>query len=440
MPFLISFDHLNPVVDAHLHTLQQLAAHVKLLIDAPENLWRLIERKKYFSATWLFLLVRVVHRALVRDNEQEEGVWRGQGIDVPVSQIFIDSKERVTIAERQSEFPLIQRQWDVVSQFRPQIIHKATLSLREFDISPEVSHSYSSLTCFVNCMQEACAALATLHLLDSRPMTEAFLALLNQRSKTLAKALSHEFGQHKPSGISANGRAHPHSNSSFISFAIPSQTSPVQEVREAMQTVLLIVVHTVKLARDMFDSEGSTSSMMHNLLKFMQPDNDNSSGSVALPPELCLSTPSVLAILPSPIQLQLLPPNLKTYKPYVDLGSSSSMISQVNLTTKLDEWLVASISNMEKSFQPWLDQLQNVKDVWSIKSSVRKWISSAQTKPGEALRILNALDGRFRHRILELWQIGLQNACEEFSTQLESALVTIGDGKEDNNIGTFALF
>ena len=99
MPFLIPFDHLNPVVDAHLHTLQQLAAHVKLLIDAPENLWRLIERKKYFSATWLFLLVRVVHRALVRDNEQEEGVWRGQGIDVPVSQIFIDSKERVTIVE-----------------------------------------------------------------------------------------------------------------------------------------------------------------------------------------------------------------------------------------------------------------------------------------------------------------------------------------------------
>lgn len=354
--------------------------------------------------------------------------------------IFIDSKERVTIAECQSEFPLIQRQWDVVSQFRPQIIHKATLSLREFDIPPEVSRSYSSSTYFVNCIQEACAALATLHLLDSRPMTEAFSAFLNQRSKSLAKALSHQFGQHKPSTMSVNGHAHPHSNSSFISFAIPSQTSSVQEVREAMQTVLLIVVHTVKLARDMFDSGGSTRSMMHNLLKFMQPDNDNSSASVALPPELCLSTPSVLAILPSPIQLQLLPPNLKTYKPYVDLGSSSSTISQVNLNTKLDEWLVASISKMEISFQPWLDQLQNVKDVWSIKTSVRKWISNAQAKPGEALGILNALDDRFRHRILELWQISLQNAYEEFSTQLKSAFVAVGDGKEDNSIGTVAPF
>ena len=85
-------------LDVHLHALQQLAAHVKLLIDAPENLWRLIERKKYFPATWLFLLVRVVHRALLRDTERE-GIWQHRGIDVPVSQAFIDSKERITTAD-----------------------------------------------------------------------------------------------------------------------------------------------------------------------------------------------------------------------------------------------------------------------------------------------------------------------------------------------------
>ncbi|KAG5735666.1 Conserved oligomeric Golgi complex subunit 1, partial [Termitomyces sp. T112] len=38
--------------DAHLHTLQLLSAHIKLLLDAPEHLWRLIERKKYFQAAW----------------------------------------------------------------------------------------------------------------------------------------------------------------------------------------------------------------------------------------------------------------------------------------------------------------------------------------------------------------------------------------------------
>jgi predicted hydrolase (HD superfamily) len=56
-----------------------------LLLDAPEHLWRLIERKKYFQAAWLFLLARVVHRALVRDNEEDEENWARQGIDVIVS-------------------------------------------------------------------------------------------------------------------------------------------------------------------------------------------------------------------------------------------------------------------------------------------------------------------------------------------------------------------
>lgn len=72
-------------LDAHLQTLQILSAHIKLLLDAPEHLWRLIERKKYFQAAWLFLLARVVHRALVRDDENDEENWGNQGIDVLVS-------------------------------------------------------------------------------------------------------------------------------------------------------------------------------------------------------------------------------------------------------------------------------------------------------------------------------------------------------------------
>ena len=71
--------------DAHLHTLQLLSAHVKLLLDAPEHLWRLLERNKYFPAAWLFLLARVVHRALVRvDDDQEETSWIRQGVDIMV--------------------------------------------------------------------------------------------------------------------------------------------------------------------------------------------------------------------------------------------------------------------------------------------------------------------------------------------------------------------
>lgn len=57
---------------------------MKLLLDAPEHLWRLLERNKYFPAAWLFLLARVVHRALVRDDDDQEETWSRQGIDVLV--------------------------------------------------------------------------------------------------------------------------------------------------------------------------------------------------------------------------------------------------------------------------------------------------------------------------------------------------------------------
>jgi len=77
------FDDTAPP-DRHLYILQVLSAHMKLLLDAPEHLWRLIERKKYFQAAWLFLLARVVHKALIRNDEQDEQSWVHEGIDVLV--------------------------------------------------------------------------------------------------------------------------------------------------------------------------------------------------------------------------------------------------------------------------------------------------------------------------------------------------------------------
>lgn len=112
-----------------------LSAHLKLLLDAPEHLWRFIERQKYYEAAWLFLLARAMYRALVRDDENGQDTWNSQGVNVLVScatAVLADSQSA------QEEFPLVQRQWDVVSQFRSQIIHKSILSLREPNASSNV--------------------------------------------------------------------------------------------------------------------------------------------------------------------------------------------------------------------------------------------------------------------------------------------------------------
>jgi len=89
------------VSDSHLQTLQVLSAHMKLLLDAPEHLWRLIEQEKYFHATWLFMLARVVHRALSQDEDQDEESWLNQGIKVMVtSPLHFSSSRLLTFAFR----------------------------------------------------------------------------------------------------------------------------------------------------------------------------------------------------------------------------------------------------------------------------------------------------------------------------------------------------
>ena len=127
--------------------LQTLAAHMKLLLDTPEHLWRLIERKKYLHAGWLFLVARVIHRALVRGDDEDEESWGVNGIDVLVSRLVLQGLY-TCLHHFQEQFPLVQRQWDAVAQFKSQISYKATLSLRDPDISIEVTNSSNRANIF----------------------------------------------------------------------------------------------------------------------------------------------------------------------------------------------------------------------------------------------------------------------------------------------------
>ena len=72
--------------DIHLQSMQSLAAHLKLLLDSSEHLWRLMERKMYLHAAWLFLLSRVVHRSLMTHGgmDDDDSGLETLGIDIQV--------------------------------------------------------------------------------------------------------------------------------------------------------------------------------------------------------------------------------------------------------------------------------------------------------------------------------------------------------------------
>ena len=77
--------NIELLVDNQLQVLQSLAAHLKLLLDSSEHLWRLLERKKYLQAAWLFLLSRVVYRSMLGEGTDDDTIqWQSYGINVKV--------------------------------------------------------------------------------------------------------------------------------------------------------------------------------------------------------------------------------------------------------------------------------------------------------------------------------------------------------------------
>ncbi|KAJ6575299.1 hypothetical protein B0H19DRAFT_933515 [Mycena capillaripes] len=377
--------------DAHLHTLQLLSAHLKLLLDAPEYLWRLIERKKYFTAAWLFLLARVVHRALVRDDEQDDETWSAQGLDVL------------------EQFPLAQRQWEAVSQFRSQIIHKATLSLREYPTSAE----------------DACAALLTLHLLDSRPLTETLSVFLSQRSKTLLAMLSREHPSHSPLSPSFSRRANGHIPEKRPAPQTARKTS-VREVKEATQAALDAMVKTLTTSRSIFEQGESKQSMIGAVLEYIQSDSPGPDPSLKyLSSELQLTTQALLATLPSSTHFLLLPPSLRSYKPYVDLSSSSSLIEQAHFSRVLDEWFQTSNRSLKLAASKWFSDLYTVAEVWTLRASIRQWIDASGLKPGETATLKSIFDDAAQQRVLNIWKLALSDAEDAFQVQLAAATASL---------------
>ncbi|KAF9454107.1 hypothetical protein P691DRAFT_656905 [Macrolepiota fuliginosa MF-IS2] len=384
----------SSVANRHLHALQVLAAHMKLLLDAPEHLWRLIERKKFFPAAWLFLLARVVHRALVRSDEQDEETWRTQGVDVLI------------------EFPLIQRQWDVVSQFRSQIIHKATLWLR--DVSSTV--------------EDTCATLVTLHLLDSRPLHDTLASVLSQRSKTLNISLAAK-GQLGSSPMASNSRRSANGKITF-SFSQDTSTSSlvkprIREVKESLHNAFTIISQTMHVARGVFDGK-SGLSLVERVLEFIQSDVEK---NIDVPTELHLTTQALLTNVTSTAHFQLLPQNLQSYKPYVDLTSPSASLRQDQFLKQLNEWFNQSTQLLQGAVERWFRELETVREVWSVRVAWKKWVGVSTLAEGERARILSTIDQICRVRIVEIWKSMLKAASGTFETILEVSLRSVNSNE-----------
>ncbi|PCH33973.1 hypothetical protein WOLCODRAFT_94557 [Wolfiporia cocos MD-104 SS10] len=370
--------------DKQLQALQSLSAHLKLLLDAPEHLWRFMEKKMYFHAAWLFLTARLVHRTLLREDEGENQSWHMYGIDVS------------------EQIPLAQRQWDAISQFRSQIANKATLFLREGTTSPG----------------EVCAALLTLHLLESRPLPETLTIFLAQRTKMLTTLLS------RAQNAAANGHVAEASGSSDNAIK-KSRRAVVWEIKQKLEAVLDLISHTLGAVRTVFvdDRDASQVSMMTEALQHIQGAQIT---PASLPNELQLTTDSLLTSLPSSAHFALLPSSIRGYKPYVQGGSSSFSVTQAQVHEKLQRWFSKSVTAIEPVMSSWLSKLESIREAWDVRKASCSYIMAHdRLETEEKAHLMSTLDIAFKRQVTSIWKATLDQIEAAFGDRLTSVIDTL---------------
>lgn len=328
----------------------------------------------------------------------------------------LEADQRVLTYAHQDQFPLAQKQWDTIAHFRPQITHKATLSLRETNISTE----------------DVCATLLTLHLIDSRPLTETLSVFITQRSKALQILLNRKVEQtfnSKAVGPTDAGMK----GKSFDKPRLKTRKVVAREVWQALEAVLDAISGTINAARDIFQEHGAEHpSLIHRVLDYVAKD-ESSAFADTLPSNLRLSTQRFLTTLPSSSHFLLLPSNLREYKPYVDLASSSASVAQPELSRKLEDWFRSATEQLKGMVQAWFLEMESVRQVWAVRRWARESLqSSAKLEGKEKAHIAAILDDVCQSRVVGIWTLALDEMECSLRTALKLAITNLSEaGKLD---------
>ena len=281
--------------------------------------------------------------------------------------------------------------------------------------------------------QETCAALLTLHILDSQPLTETLTVYLSQRTRTLNTSLAKGLHNHEPrtNGFLVNGSPSDSRENSRKDPDLPAKT-PGLVVEDATRTTLETIARTLYTARELFGTSASARSLADSVLESIQSQPSLTLSST-LPPELLLNTEAVLNSLPSSTYVSLLPADIRSYRPFVDLTSASSSLPQAVLHDKLGSWFDQSIANLRDAFNKWLALLDLASAVWEIRSSLRKWVIHSGLLTPEKNMLTELLDELFHTRITDIWKAALIRSKQEFSQAL-------GSLEFDNENGVAAIY
>jgi conserved oligomeric Golgi complex subunit 1 len=203
-----------------------------------------------------------------------------------------------------------------------------------------------------------------------------------------------------------------------------------RQVRRIIEGVIYIMFGTLQTARAIFaGADGAESTpLMRQVLDYITKEETSAFAST-LPSDLCCSTYRLLSALPSSSQLILLPPNLRAYKPYVDLSSPSTTVAPTELKRKLGEWFGSTVETLRKALRTWLESIEHVRLVWALRTWAREYIGSTKQIEDEEKKVMRGVfDEACKERVTTIWRVALEGMKGGFAVRLTEVVKLLADG------------
>lgn len=384
------------VEDEGVSELLPVAAHVKLLLDAPEALYSHLAHHAFLKAAMLWLLARVVKDGLNEMPDEVKGPY----------------------------VALTQKQWEALLPFRGQIVSRATSALRAREPLEK---------------QQTADTLLALIILDGLSVDDALELLLSQRLRALRDILAHSSGRRRSSARRESVTA----------------KEPPKDVDKTLAEALRCVLDAEGLAHALFEprrrAEGK--SVIQEAIRLVQagdatakpaPKNHNrrasriASISLPLPPVIRsadgppTSAQRVLSTLPaSQILLRYLPLSVTGFAPFI-APSPSPLLSD-----RLSPWESQVVAVLRQTVPVWLAGITSVADVWALRAATRNLLPDT----GMGLRIRDALEAEWGARVQAIWTAKLDTVVTGARDAVQAAADKIRSGAEvqDNDPAAYTF-
>ncbi|SPO22972.1 uncharacterized protein UTRI_01650 [Ustilago trichophora] len=427
--------HLPAVPDVDASSLQQeaiyvLGASLRLIMDAPEYVWKSIEKGKTLQAAWAFMLTRatwwdLIDTAPLSDTDTQSALTTDgeEGIG--------SASEAVSLLKVNVKkiFPFIEKQWQSMLPMRKQVVHRAVALLSDADIES----------------MAVVDQLAALMLIDGTKLDQAVHLLLSQRLTAMRRMVhrrkaghtSHHRGERRQGTTSREFEAAHEAEQDRAAqasqtiaqlvtlfartlqhavqiFVLPPKAGATSSSRPLLLDLLTTIIdpanfitsanpstsptseRTSLLPHPTGNSDGPTARQSAAALRALRRRSSHglptTEATAEVAPEaapnhsraeqnrpLRVSTISVIQALPSArVLLRLLPPSLWSFAPFLDLESQDSK-APGQVLAELSSWsakareiiIGASGSTAPDTLRSLLSELSDVSELAVIRRSLR---------------------------------------------------------------------